>query len=387
MKHAILPAMVLLGSALFFELRVSDAEAATVALAPAPPPNPAASKKLSPEMAEYFNMCKPGAGPGLKDSVLNPKCSAYRLNETFGQPAALTPIYESLAPKYCLEGADGAFRCLFRGPKPTCKAYVDAHNQLGQEQGLPWKATPIKNSQGGYQCFYCWSGENTDATAVDGSKYCSANGGFDITFDNPVPQGSYSYFCEENIASGPYSNFPDEYEVCGGTETTAHEGMEFTLSQKARIKQINKLGNDLPEDGNQLKSDLAGFCYPKPPSGCVSPTDEVNATTCREPEFLTEVPYQKNSVNVHHIVPKKDGTSCPCGKNSMKNAALISRSLNTFFSNKDLTQLKSSCGTMKTEVAALHMPYNMLTETIAHLRARPKYDVSLLGKRKKPRGR
>jgi hypothetical protein len=83
-------------------------------------------------------------------------------------------------------------------------------------------------------------------------------------------------------------------------------------------------------------------------------------------------------VNIHHIVPRKDGSGCPCGKNSMKNAAVISRSLNNFFSNKDLNTLASKCGTMRSEVEALNMPYNMLTEIIARLRARPKYDVSLL---------
>src|SRR5262249_4071991 len=130
--------------------------------------------------------------------------------------------------------------------------------------------------------------------------------------------------------------------VCGGTATQAYPGMIFTQSQKDRIKMINM---NAPGHMGKLTSDLAGFCWPKPKTigGCRGYDHPTKKDTCQEPTELTDVPYQANSPQIHHIIPRKDGIGCACGKNSMKNAAVISAGLNLYFSNKNLATLKNTC--------------------------------------------
>jgi hypothetical protein len=61
---------------------------------------------------------------------------------------------------------------------------------------------------------------------------------------------------------------------------------------------------------------------------------------CIEPDVL-EDPKKKPyfdpdaEAQVHHVVPMKDKRCCPWGTNSNKNAAVISRKLNGFFTNND----------------------------------------------------
>ena len=63
-------------------------------------------------------------------------------------------------------------------------------------------------------------------------------------------------------------------------------------------------------------------------------------TTCTEPDVL-EDPDEETFFDpaavaeVHHVVPMKDKRCCPWGTNSNKNAAVISRKLNNFFTNNN----------------------------------------------------
>jgi hypothetical protein len=112
--------------------------------------------------------------------------------------------------------------------------------------------------------------------------------------------------------------------------------MIYTTNQKDQIKNINSAK---PAHGGKVKSDFAGFCYPKGSWKC----NLVAPGICKEPFDLAEDSGKWNSPEVHHIVPKKDSRSCPCGKNAMSNAAVISKSLNSFFLNYDRNQKVSIC--------------------------------------------
>ncbi len=61
---------------------------------------------------------------------------------------------------------------------------------------------------------------------------------------------------------------------------------------------------------------------------------------CEEPLVLGDpaekkLKYPDTKAQVHHVVPRKDQRRCAWGTNSNKNAAVISRALNLFFSNND----------------------------------------------------
>jgi hypothetical protein len=87
----------------------------------------------------------------------------------------------------------------------------------------------------------------------------------------------------------------------------------------------------------------------------------------------------ENSPNVHHVVPARDrrGLKCPCGKNSVKNAVVISAQLNRYFLNYDRTGFLSDCDSGMTEIEKVN--------------SLPKYDPSLVAKvvnfKKKSKGR
>jgi hypothetical protein len=157
------------------------------------------------------------------------------------------------------------------------------------------------------------------------------------------------------------------------------EGMVFVAGQRFDMFDLNRANN-----GNQIKSDLAGFCY-DPPGGDPARCKEKDRTGmfCKEREFLD---WKKNQPQVHHVVPKKDTRNCPCGKNSVKNAAVISKQMNGVFSNKDLTKITNKCSPAGTEQEILRSmgQYNLLIETIYRLNRTPRYDISLLSRLQPP---
>lgn len=333
-----------------------------------------AAKPLSPAVAEMLNYC---SGDQLSQKVTQPQCKGYTLPEDYSAPG-IEQLYGAAYPNWCNRNTDSpsVFRCLFRFPKHACSAFVDVHNQWGTEQGLPWTATPITTPAGDTQCFYCRKDEPKNQTNHDGKKYCN-NGAFLVPLEDPALTDELTpdsaYFCD-TMVNGPYSNYPDEYQICGGTQTRAWPGMVYTIDQRKQIKDINK--NAMGHNG-QLKSDLSGFCWPAPPSGCKPGFSHPSRpNTCKEPETLNETKGSPLQAQIHHIVPKRNGPGCACGKNSMANAAVISASLNSYFSNKDLNTLVNVC-TMpeQTEQAVIEAlgKYTVQTAIQYRLTRAPKY--------------
>lgn len=321
-----------------------------------------ASKKNTPftaVQAERKELCKDGlAGGGLKPEYTNPSCMRWHVPDA-GTQAAEEHIYAQNYPNACFTGNDGAFRCYFKGEgKDACRAmahvrtlylnptkYDENWNMVPdyfcgtgatppQQQGVP----PM------FRCAFCRSGEPSNM-----SQKCKKQSGKPIYLPGEVcgegttlmekveiVDAGVSY-CDMPV-SGPYSHFEEghSYKVCGTTENQPYKGMIFTINQKKLIIDINQAK---PGHGGKIKSDFAGFCYPQGSWRC----DQVAPGICKEPFNLAGEPGKWNSPEVHHIVPKKDTRSCPCGKNSMANAAVISKSLNAYFTNSNRAQIKSIC--------------------------------------------
>jgi hypothetical protein len=104
-----------------------------------------------------------------------------------------------------------------------------------------------------------------------------------------------------------------------------------SLFQNQWIRQVNRNAH-----GGEIHSDLAGFTWP-----CEDPCDPTKIVTCEEPLVLgdpdsEDPPFHPGSfAEVHHVVPMNDKRSCSWGTNSNKNAAVISRALNNYFTNNN----------------------------------------------------
>ena len=130
--------------------------------------------------------------------------------------------------------------------------------------------------------------------------------------------------------SGPYRNLtlPDPAGVGPGNQFNWDTGMVDAdggaLNQQKWIIQVNKSAND-----GGVRSDLAGFTW-------TCKGADGGDTTCTEPAFLPDpLDPVATQPNVHHVVPRQDKRCCPWGTNSYKNAAVISRGLNEFFTNNN----------------------------------------------------
>jgi len=128
--------------------------------------------------------------------------------------------------------------------------------------------------------------------------------------------------------NGPYRNLTDPAGVGPGQDFYGNSGIPDgdggVLKQRDWILQVNKKEHD-----GGVRSDLAGFTW-------TCEGADGGPTTCIEPDFLPDpLDLVATAPEVHHVVPRKDLRCCPWGTNSYKNAAVISRGLNRFFSNNN----------------------------------------------------
>jgi hypothetical protein len=146
-----------------------------------------------------------------------------------------------------------------------------------------------------------------------------------------------------NEVCGPYGNISDSYytkvavQTKNGTyiiHTAATElrrrGADYTGGQRSKIIKQNKGGGNVivsdllnaPVEFSEYAPDLSPPCTtlkynpPNPPPGY-------------RPVSTSDPCY----VNIHHVIPRLDENSCPCGRNSYKNALVIPRQLNNKLSN------------------------------------------------------
>ncbi len=132
--------------------------------------------------------------------------------------------------------------------------------------------------------------------------------------------------------NGPYRNLTEPKTLGSGELFDCDSGMVndqgLGLRQRDWILQVNR-----KKHGGKIHSDLAGFTWP-----CTN--EKCEPVICEEPLVLGDpaekpLEYPDTEAQVHHVVPRKDQRRCAWGTNSNKNAAVISRALNRFFSNND----------------------------------------------------
>ena len=309
----------------------------------------------------------------LNEKYTNPTCQGWQAYSNIDDIQILANTY----PDACAYGVglnaqnEHIFTCYFRLGKDACIANAKSLENDGTEFTK-----------------YCACGQTTDATTFrcghcTEQEGCSSNGNFESgticpnssPFQNdynifllPIPSNAYHKYCAIQV-NGPYSNMAnadgsESYTVCGTTYTETYPGMPFVHDQRKRIIAVNMANNN-----NKIKSDLAGFCYPKPKeSNCIKRKFPRNPNICVEPDFLVKSQqpwaYKPNAAQVHHVVPAHDRRGCPCGKNSVKNAAVISAQLNTYFTNKNRTGFLFNCDSGMTEIEKVN--------------SLPKYDPSLV---------
>lgn len=116
----------------------------------------------------------------------------------------------------------------------------------------------------------------------------------------------------------------------------SHVPVSSNYCQGAGKRAVASAADVAEQADGRIYSDLAGFkwlCKRKDES-----CEEV-VEVCEEPDVLDDpdpkAAYLDPQAQVHHVVPMNDKRSCSWGTNSNKNAAVISRKLNMFLSNKD----------------------------------------------------
>ncbi len=143
--------------------------------------------------------------------------------------------------------------------------------------------------------------------------------------------------------SSPYRNLTDPAGVGPGQKFDLNSGVPDGdggfLNQQKWVLRVNSDAND-----GGVRSDLAGFTW-------TCKGEDGGYTTCIEPDFLPD-PQDPSATypNVHHVVPMTDKRCCAWGTNSYKNAAVISRKLNRYFTNnnppaKEVEQLNNAKAT------------------------------------------
>lgn len=313
-------------------------------------------------------------GNQLKPEYTKPTCKGWQSSD--GNPNDKSLLIQNY-PDACADGIDGVFRCYFKTGKEACiaNAKIIENDGLASSKFCACGQAAGTNNFG---CGYCDEDQecNQNGTFLSGNNCPDGTGvtGYhNIGLVDPIPTGAYHSYCGIEV-NGPYSNLanPDgteTYVLCGTTQTQAYPGLEFAEEQKNQIKNVNSASN-----GGMLKSDLAGFCYPKPPNKpCIQP-HPTKPGKCVEPVFLPgkydlrASRFDENALNVHHVVPARDrrGLKCPCGKNSVKNAVVISAQLNRYFLNYNRTGFLFDCDSGMTEIEKVN--------------SLPKYNTSLVAK-------
>jgi hypothetical protein len=259
-RREILPVVIVLtvGVYVFFAwpARRFDLIATTVVASPAP--SPTFNKAM---LFQNNRLCN---GNQLKPEYENPTCKGWQSFD--GDPNDKSLLMQNY-PDACADGVDGYFRCFFRTGKAACMANA----KILENDGLAFSKFCGCGTPSGTESFGCGYCTETEGCSQNGTFFTSGNcpgstgvvGFHFIHLVNPIPTGAYHSYCAFEV-NGPYSNLAnsdgtEDYTLCGTTQTQAYPGLEFAEDQKKRIKDLNKANN-----GGVLKSDLAGFCYPKP---------------------------------------------------------------------------------------------------------------------------
>jgi hypothetical protein len=210
-----------------------------------------------------------------------------------------------------------------------------------------------------FDCFYLkWQAACADAVKIG---EVSGNAPYDKGYTcQPVGNGDYTLQIGSDVAnnitinyqaaprqtplievdgmptevSGPYRSLVQVAAVEPGKNFYDTSGMVDAdggaLDQRKWILQVNR-----KKHNGEIHSDLAGFEWScKGEDG--GPTTCIEIDVLEDPDKKDPPPMFPDAVaEVHHVVPMNDLRCCPWGTNAYKNAAVISRKLNRYFTNNN----------------------------------------------------
>lgn len=213
---------------------------------------------------------------------------------------------------YC-SGENQDQTCYWDSPQVACDSLVQQLTDASQED-LRYSVVSVEPNpyqEDYYICKYTWKGSSSkpyeDAIRfeiIQSQPHCA------LDVQGPYRGCSDKWFLN-------YMFFPTDSGLMKKKVSRwidwRPRGAEFTQRQKNKIRRLNKNRH------GQLRSDLAGLYSGEP---------------CTELKDPSVEPYHDCTAEVHHVVPRKEkDTGCPCGRNSYKNALVISRKLNSMLTN------------------------------------------------------
>lgn len=254
--------------------------------------------------------------------------------------------YVAMFPDDCYyNDQSGYVECYFKDAMTSCADAAKANNNIENPNntGTQWALASVTEVQGSNMMSYTC---NFTTTPGNGMQSLQTN------YTGPLHRGDKVPFMGMFVdVAGPYRDMDPiiagaGYDYGGMTLTAPMPGLSFQCtwvrSQTGQLAPIRDLVVGLNKQAHNnsptITSDLAGMTYTPPggdPNNCFQ---KGSGGQCVEPTTLLDTPGKPNSAELHHVVPRKNGQkgtspTCRWGKNSMKNAALISRQLNQVLSN------------------------------------------------------
>ncbi|MRG96283.1 hypothetical protein [Polyangium spumosum] len=257
-------------------------------------------------------------------------CMRYRI-QLMGNPSmdlALREQYIAAFGDACYLSEGGAFNCFYETPQEACDAGVlvpEVFGAAAYDKNYP-ACKPIPGTENYFRqvgpdpaihivIYYEPAPRQTPLVEVDG-----------------VP----------TEVSGPYRNLPELKDLWPGNNFYCNSGMVGEngdgLRQREWILQVNRDAHKGDAGVGEIHSDLAGFkwTFTVMNENCEKVTVEYEEPLVLHDPKNRKPPFHPDLVaEVHHVVPMTDKRNCPWGTNSNKNAAVISRGLNRWLSNKN----------------------------------------------------
>lgn len=264
---------------------------------------------------------QPDAGAECTNAMAD-QCMRWRI-PLLGNPSmdvALRNKYKAAFGDACYISVSNTFDCFYKTPQKACEDAVKISEVSGAP---PYEDHPDSCQKAGATENYSLQ-VGPDVANTIPINYQNAPRQTPLVEIDGVP----------TEVNGPYRNLPEPPTLGPGQPfNKCDSGMVgadgLALYQRDYILQVNRNAN-----GGKIRSDLAGFTWP-----CED--EECKPKICKELEFLADPdskvpPFHPDEVaEVHHAVPMKDKRSCDWGTNSNKNAAVISRGLNQYFTNNN----------------------------------------------------
>lgn len=177
----------------------------------------------------------------------------------------------------------------FDSAEEACQDYVKRFRP-----GETWKKGEYVNDNNQYTCKSNDASLNTNADRAVADDCC-----------NREVLGPYLDIMPDVWRTRVYTSMnPPKYRLM---DMFPWQGRMFNGTQREKIIEYNLINGMITSDVNDLKiPGVTDYCT----------------------ELILSDPNDDCAAQIHHIIPRKDSKGCDCGRNSYKNAIVISRKLN-----------------------------------------------------------